>query len=197
MSQSRCFSGDEGRGLGLQGGWLAHGLCILSITVRARPVSRSGQETYRWCSSLHSQTLATEVYRNQIISLSQPRSKRHMKYTFGLPDQKTSSELTFFDFPFSIWGMCAVCTGPLQLPDTLLVNKTSIKQTICQTNHGGEWVAGTLERLQKVLESCNSASFSQWGSGETAASRHVCLANWSLCEGDYNNSLFHSYLSRW
>lgn len=30
--------------------------------------------------------------------------------------------------PFSVWGIRAVCAGPLQLPDTLLVNKTSIKQ---------------------------------------------------------------------
>lgn len=54
----------------------------------------------------------------------------------------SSQPVKISDFPLRVWGLwrwregCSVVsTGALHLPGTLLVNKTSIKQTICQMNH--------------------------------------------------------------
>lgn len=46
----------------------------------------------------------------------------------GCQIRKEPASWHFLISPFSIWGIRAVCAGPLQLPDTLLVNKTSIKE---------------------------------------------------------------------
>lgn len=112
--------------------------------MRARPMSRSGQPTCYYCCTLLGQGDTTKLTATKLYVLARLILKAEQMYIW-CARLGSSQPVKISDFPpqslgLQEWreGRSAVDTGALHLPGTLLVNKTLIKQTICQMNHWRE-----------------------------------------------------------
>lgn len=94
------------------------------------------------------QFTATKLY---VLALLAPEGTRNTYLGCQVRKKKEPASWHFLISALSVWGIRAVCAGPLHLPDALLVNKTSIKQNnLPDEPLTGVWATAAPGALQKV-----------------------------------------------